>query len=294
MSKISHRQNLDHNIDLLIAQRFYYSQAKKVRNFRITISIVFALASPFLIFYIANWATIIGTVGGIWALISYLLKKLFENSNVEKAAKIQEIFDVTLFDMGWNKVLVGEKISNEEINIAKRKFKGDTEKLKDWYSDVSEFPYPVDVLLCQRSNLVWDWRLKQKYAISIFVITLLYFVITIIICSILELKISEYVLGLFLPALSGYFIAIDEGIDHFKASNKRKSLENKINELSELAITNKESLNMVDLRQIQDCIFEFRKGPMVADFFYWLFRENFENNMQNALTDFRRRLKKTE
>ncbi len=294
MSEISRKQNLDHNIDLLIAQRFYYSQAKKIRNFRIAISIIFALLSPFIIFYITNWSAIIGTIGGTWAIISYILKKLFENSNIEKAAKIQEEFDTSLFDMDWNTVLVGEKISCEEINHAKKKFKGDIEKLKDWYSDVSKFSYPADVLLCQRSNLVWDWRLKRKYAITIIIITLLYFISTIIICSILDLKVAEYILGLFLPALSGYFIAIDEGIDHFKASIKRKNLENKINELSELALSNQKALNITNLRQIQDCIFEFRKGPMVADFFYWFFRDDFENNMKNALDSFRKKLTKKE
>lgn len=292
MSEISHKQNMDNNIDLLIAQRFYYSEAKKIRNFRITISIIFALLSPFIIFYVTNWSAIIGTIGGAWALISYLLKKLFENSNIEKAAKIQEEFDISLFNIGWNTVLAGEKISCEEVNIAKKKFKGDIEKLKDWYSDISEFSYPIDVLLCQRSNLVWDWRLKRKYAIAIFTITLLYFVITIVICSVLELKVAEYILDLFLPALSGYFIAIDEGIDHFKASNKRKKLESKINELSEKALSNSKALNTADLRQIQDCIFEFRKGPMVADFFYWFFRNDFENNMRNAIDNFRRKLMK--
>jgi len=289
MSKISSQQNLDHNIDLLIAQRYYYSQAKKFRNFRITISIAFALISPFIIFYISDWVTIIGSIGGAWALIGYLFKKLLENSNIEKAAKIQEEFDTSLFKINWNKLMVGEKISHEDIGYAKRKFKGDIEKLKNWYSDVLEFPYPIDVLLCQRSNLVWDWRLKRKYSIAIFIIALLYFIITIILSSILDLKVSEYILGLFLPALSGYFIAIDEGIDHFKASRKRKNLENKLNDLSEVALSDSNSLNLDDLRQIQDCIFEFRKGPMVADFFYWLFRDDFENNMKNALVDFRRK-----
>lgn len=291
MSEISSQQNLDHNIDLLIAQRYYYSRAKKFRNLRIAISIAFALISPFITFYTSDWATIIGSIGGTWALIAYLLKKLFENSNIEKAAKIQEEFDTSLFKISWNKVMAGEKISYEDINYAKRKFTGDTEKLKNWYSDILEFPYPVDVLLCQRSNLVWDWRLKSNYSIGIFIISLLYFIITIIISSVSDLKLSEYILGLFLPALSGYFIAIDEGVDHWKASRKRKNLEDKINDLSETALTDPSSLTLDSLRQIQDCIFEFRKGPMVADSFYWFFRDQFENNMRQALEEFRRKLR---
>lgn len=291
MTEISFEQNLDHNIDLLAAQRFYYSQTKKFRNFRIIISIVFALIAPLIIFHKPGWATIIGSIGSIWVLVAYLLKKLLESFNIEKAIKIQEEFDTSLFKMRWNGVLVGEKVSYEDIDYAKRKFKGDREKLKNWYSDISGFPYPVDVLLCQRSNLVWDWRLKRKYAIVISAITLMYFIITIILSSNLGLKISEYIFGLFLPALSGYFIAIDESLDHFKASSKRKDLEGKINNLSSVALIDNGNLNIDDLRQIQDCIFEFRKGPSVADFFYWLFRDSFESSMVSAVEDFRRKLK---
>ncbi len=289
MSEISKQQNLQHNIDLLIAQRFYYSRAKKIRNFRIVVSVIFALLSPIIFFFMPNQATTIGAIGGIWALIAYLLKKLFENSNIEKAAKIQEEFDTALFKVNWNSVLAGEKVSFEDVNYAKEKFRGDTTKLKDWYSSSLDFPYPIDVLLCQRSNLVWDWRLKKVYSIAIFVVVIVYLIATIILGSVLELKLSEYILGLFLPALSGYFIGIDEGTDHFKASNKRKNLEKKINILSDAAL-NRSSLNLNELRQIQDCIFEFRKGPMVADWFYWLFRDRFENNMIKALEDFRRKL----
>lgn len=291
MSEISTQQNLDHNIDLLVAQRFYYSRAKKLRNLRLIISVVFALVPPFILFTVPNWATTIGTIGGVWALFAFLLKTLFEDSNITKAAKVQEEFDVSLFKIPWNKVLVGDKIPHEDVNYAKKKFWGNKETLKDWYSDVSGFPYPVDVLLCQRNNLVWDWRLKRRYSIGFFVIAIAYFILTLILCSAFELKISEYIAMFFLPALSGYFLALDEGKDHLKASNKLRDLEKKLNDLLEIAITDHSKLGIKDLRQIQDCIFDFRKGPMVADWVYFFCRNDFEDNMTKTLDDFRRRFK---
>lgn len=290
MSKISINQNQVDNIDLLIAQRFFYSRAKKIRGIRIVTSILIALISPIALFYFKSYLVIIGAIGGIWALVAYIIKNLLENSNIEKGAKIQENFDTSVFEISWNAVLAGEKVPYEDINYAKTKFKGNIDKLKDWYSDVSDFPSPLDILLCQRSNLVWDWRLKRIYAIAIFSFVIFYFIATIIFCSIIDLKLSEYILGLFLPALSGYFLGIDESIMHFKASTKRNKLEQKINGLADNVSKNGLAiLNNTELRQIQDCIFEFRKGPMVPDWFYWFFRDSYENNMIKTLENFRRK-----
>jgi len=78
---------------------------------------------------------------------------------------------------------------------------------------------------------------------------------------------------------------------HFKASTKRNKLEQKINELSDNIFKKGPTiLNATELRQIQDCIFEFRKGPMVPDWFYWFFRDSYENNMTKALENFKRKL----
>lgn len=291
MSDITVNQNSSHNIDLLIAQRFYYSKAKTLRNIRLIISVLFALISPIVIYNTSNYISLIGTIGGIWALFAFLSKQLLENTNIEKAAKIQEEFDTTLYEMSWNNILVVEKVPHEDISFAKRRFRGSTTKLKNWYSNVSEFPYPLDVLLCQRSNLVWDWRLKKIFSITIFCTLTIYFIATIVLSSAIELRLSEYILGLFLPALSGYFIGIDEGADHFRSSQKRRVLEKKINNLSDVALNKKKSLKITELRQIQNCIYEFRKGPLIPDWFYWFFRKDYNKNMIAALNNFKRRLK---
>lgn len=288
MSTISSNQNSEHHITQLIAQRFFYSKAKKIRNIRIIISILFALLTPVIIYIWPETITIIGIIAGLWVLASYFLNKLFENVNINKAAIIQEEFDIDLFKLPWNDVLVGNKISPEEISYAQKQFKGDVSKLRNWYKGISEFPYPIDVLLCQRSNLVWDWRLKRTYSIVIFFILIIYFVFTLIFSSILNLELAEYLLGLLIPALSGYFMGIEEAVEHRKGSSKSKKLEETINKLSD----NLELLNIEKLRQIQDCIFNFRKGPLVLDWFYFFHRNTYEENMISALDSFKNKLRK--
>ena len=252
---------------------------------------MFALLTPVIIYKWSDTITSIGVIGGLWALASYFLKKFLEDVNIDKASTIQEEFDVGLFKLPWNKVLVGEKISPEEISCAKRQFKGDISKLRNWYKGISGFPYPLDVLLCQRSNLVWDWRLKKTYSITILLVLIIYFVFTIVWSSVLDLRLADYLIGLFIPALSGYFIGIDEATEHYKAYIKREKLEKKINKLSETALSNIKLLKVEELRQVQDCIFEFRKGPLVPDWFYWIFRDSYGKDIKSALNSFKRKLK---
>jgi len=176
---ITSRQNSQESIDLLIAQRYYYSRAKKFRNPRLYISIILAASSPLIVHKWPEYIFMLGIIGGLWTIVAYFIKICFENSNVIRAATIQEEFDTSLYKLPWNRILVGKKVTPEEINLAKRKFKENVSLLKDWYGNLLGVPYPFDIILCQRSNLVWDWRLKKSYSFFIFAGIAIYFILTL-------------------------------------------------------------------------------------------------------------------
>jgi len=290
---ITKRQNLQESIDLLIAQRYYYNRAKKFRNPRLYISIIIAASSPLIVYKWPEYISILGVIGGLWIILAYIIKAYFENSNINKAATIQEEFDVSLYKIPWNEILVRKKIIPEEINSAKRKFKENVSLLKDWYGNLSGVSYPFDVILCQRSNLVWDWRLKRGYSFFIFAAILIYFIFTLIVAASNNLKLTEYILSLFLPALSVYIFGIDEGSEHYKAAIKRKDLEEEIQRILDNASTDPPSINIEELRKIQDCIYNFRKGPLVPNWFYKVSREKYEKDMKAALTKLKKQILKT-
>ena len=71
MSNITEKQNFQISIDYLIAQRYYYSFAKKCRNLRLFLSISLALLSPILIYKWPASISILGVIGGLWIVVAY-------------------------------------------------------------------------------------------------------------------------------------------------------------------------------------------------------------------------------
>ncbi|MBP9702870.1 hypothetical protein KBD69_04235 [Candidatus Woesebacteria bacterium] len=286
MSYISVNQNQRENIDRLASQRYFYSVGKKLHNSRLLISIFFAIFTPLLVILYPSTKITAGVMSSLWVIASFILQNI-EKKIVNLAVNIQEEIDTGLFRMSWNYALAGEKPSEESIIYGSKKFEGDMELLKDWYGDVSGFPYPLDVLLCQRSNLAWDWRLKRIFSLLLSLIILIFFLSTIIIGIKFGLTVYDFILVLVLPCIPSYVMGIQEARDFNSDSINRAGLETKISKLSESVLVNDHNLQIDELRNIQDSIYIYRKGPLVPDWVFYILRNFFENTMQNSLNTFK-------
>src|SRR5699024_3378255 len=77
------------------------------------------------------------------------------------AAFVQEEFDTYVFDMPWN-AWAAEHPSPMCIAEAADRYRGN--RTKDWYPDTGTVARPLDVLICQRSNLGWGASIHRVYA----------------------------------------------------------------------------------------------------------------------------------
>jgi hypothetical protein len=89
------------------------------------------------------------------------------------------------------------------------------------------------VLICQRSNLVWDWRLRKKFAIVMLVLLGLILGFGISIGLITKLTFKIYLMGIFIPSVPAIFFGLKEAIEHFRISNEKINLMNLTNSLME-------------------------------------------------------------
>ena len=286
MDKID-QQNSEKNIRLLSSQRYYYTLAKKNRILKLFCTTVLVVFSPLILLLFPSAKDTLCFVGAIGIILTFIID-FFENSNIKRAANIQEQYDTELFGMDWNEILLGAKESIEIIITGDKKFNGDKKKLYNWHGDLSGIDYPYNVLICQRSNLVWDWRLRKKFAIIMLVLLGLILGFGISIGLITKLIFKTYLMGIFIPSIPAIFFGLKEAIEHFRISYEKTSLMNLTNSLIE-----KNFIPNSDLRQIQDKIYGLRiRSALVPDWFYKKYRTDYEQNLSNSNQEFRDRLMK--
>ena len=120
---ISIKQELPENINFQKAYIVKYNQAKKVRQIRMLLTYLLALVVPPIVVANPGLKGMAGITGASWAIVALALSH-FEKDLVKFAAKIQEEFDLSIFEMEHNRILVGDQIPPETIHNLANRFKG--------------------------------------------------------------------------------------------------------------------------------------------------------------------------
>lgn len=279
---ISNRQNEKKSIDFLAAQRIIYLEAKKLRTIRIIGSFGLTIVAPFIMLFFPLMKSLLGIIGGIWTVIAFILSSK-ENTKVKEAATIQEEFDTYVFELDWNNIQCGHKISNEIIHAKSEKYK-EKYKLKDWYGKIGGIDRRLSIIICQRSNLVWDWRLRKQFAwvIIISLLGLLGIGITIALYNCFSLM--DYLVSIIIPSASALILGIKEIKEHFESANSKEALEKKINSIWENTILSEFAPSEIELRQIQDKIFQLRlNNALIPEWWFNRLRKEYEFSMQKTI-----------
>lgn len=288
MIDINARQKDPSNLEFWKAYNVKYSIAKRYRIPRIIFTYFLVLVVPFIILNNSQSKNVFAIIGAIWTIVAVIVSYI-EKDIIKDAAKIQDEFDTRIFDMDWNKILLGDHISEEVVHSLSCKFNGSVDE--KWYGDLNSIPYPYSIILCQRSNVVWDWRLRKIYFL-ISLITLIMIAIGGIVLSIFyQLSLEAYFTTVFFPSSSAYILGFKELKEHHDNYTAKQTLEKRINSVIDIAIAQKASVDIIVLRQIQDVIYSLRKcTAIIPDWFYRLFRKKYDKRMQAILNKYSTRL----
>lgn len=280
MVSINARQNDAANLDLLAAQRYVYSQAKRFQLVRLLAAVVVGAAAPPVVAVAPRLATPVAVIGAM-ALALDLGLKWLESTKLQRAAKMQEQFDTTVFDLPWNDVALGERVTPELIAEGRRRFTGSRTSLRDWYPEVDRMPWPLDVLFCQRANLVWDWRLRQAYAWALGLAVLGLLGWGLLVGLVAQETLGFYLLAVVIPSLAAIAEGVDVVREHVELVREKQAKEGLVTALWRTALGNPTAVTIPELRQVQDCIYHMRAGgPLVPDFWYRLRRAKYEADMR--------------
>ena len=191
-----------------------------------------------------------------------------------KASQIRQDFDTDVLKLPWNYIKL-EKPDFEEIVLLSRNYlKSNPEFLSidPWYAkSVDKVPLPVARLICQRKFLGGDGKVRNRFILSVKILVVVLFILSILISSINSLSLGQFLSNLFFPFLpSSVFIIklIQDNNNSIKHSN---FLKTKIESIwSDILKSDYPEKNLLTLEmQIQDELLEKRRNdPLIFDYLY--------------------------
>jgi hypothetical protein len=277
-NSILQEQDQPEMIRLLKAQRVAYSKIKVLQFSFEVAAVVAAIALPICILFFPTAKTQIGYVCAAISISAFFAENYFKRRTKE-AASIQEKFDRTLFRLADNTFKKPIEVSNERVIELSMKYGKDD--MKGWYSQYVRPEYPMDlaVLLCQKINLVWDWKLRNKYRNTVIALTIIYAASIVFSVYVMKTTKDEFLNTLILVILSNVGLLRYLGS---VISEKRIIIKEKqgysitVDKLLAKATDNDPSL-IDKAHELQNTIFESRmKHHKVPDCFARLHRPKLE------------------
>lgn len=272
-NNVNEMQNDSLSIDMLSAQRHYYSRAK----FVVYASLFFCVIVVAVLSILNNIysSEILGKIMLAYSIFAFVLSGMlrdYRNKLQDLAARIQHLFDIKLFGLKWDAALCGIEPRVEDVKKGKQKKQ---DRLDNWYKDIpDDLPLDAVTLVCLRMNVVYDKSMKQKLS------DLMYFVVSLITIVIVAFNndrtIWDMALYSIVPLLpvAKFFYDVKRRIDCDKERLIR--LDVSIDTLMKKAIQ-EGVIEKEELQNINNLIFEHRcASPLVPDWLYNILREKEE------------------
>lgn len=287
MNEIVDHQNKEHRLELLRAQRSYYRRAKRLQ----TVLLVCALALPWAASF---WGPDDREVRPMLALLSVVVLLLdigvatrLQRDWVKTAARIQEQFDTEVLGLPWNQFVVGSRADPESIRSVTRQPMTDAQRknLTGWYERcVGSVPLPLGRLVCQRTNITYDMRVRKGYAWGCLTVAVVLFLICLIHGIHEGLTLSDQLLKVVVPFIPLAAFVLREHRKQSDAVETLITLKAEVEKLWIRALKEPSSIELQqDSRNLQDAIYRNRTAnPLVYDWVYWLSRKLNEDAARHA------------
>lgn len=287
MNEIPDHQNKEHRLDLLRAQRSYYRRAKRLQ----TLFLVCALALPWAASF---WGPDDQEARPMLALLSVVVLLLdlgvatrLQRDWVKTAARIQEQFDTEVLGLPWNQFVVGSRVDPESIRSVTRQPMTPAQRkdLTGWYERcVGSVPLPLGRLVCQRTNITYDMRVRKGYAWGCLTVAVVLFLICLIHGIHQGLTLSAQLLKVVVPFTPLAAFVLREHRKQSDAVETLTTLKAEVEKLWAKALKDPASTELQqDSRNLQDAIYRNRTAnPLVYDWVYWLSRKLNEDAARHA------------
>ncbi|GAB3910608.1 S-4TM family putative pore-forming effector [Mucilaginibacter boryungensis] len=292
MDTVFTRQNEEANIDRLCAQKQLYIEAKKIFMLQIILTVPVTILLSlvkiilFTVFNIDISAYVL-VYGISLTLIDLIVINLVINDFKLSAAKIQELFDCSVYDLEWNKFCAGKKPNQEIINKYSGKFKlsGRPEsKLKDWYPiELANQTPTKTIVLCQKTNLNYDTSIRKRFRSNTLIVAFVTLLILIVFALFNGFSVKDFITQIACSFLPVFVLTAKIVIEQNKTLKNSEELRNNI----EGILDDEDNITRKEIRSIQDKLYTSRKdSALIPEFFYDKIRDKLEVEMHHNAANY--------
>lgn len=275
-------ENRQEHINQLKAARHLYTKAGNYTTAYVIICVLIPIVISIGRIFVDSLAPLVLHTLTAYTLMSLVMGFLLE-SQISKfrntAAKIQQLFDSDVLGLKWNAYLWGKKTSLEDVNenignLPDKDF-------VDWYdTQVRDMTKMEAALICQRTNLVYDSKLRKKFNSIINVIAGSAFVL-ILIAGFYKnegMRTAIVFIGVpLVPIIKCFFSVRRQNLNDI---DRCESLKSFIDECLDNLKINHMAINECTLYRIQDGIYKHRKTAFkIPDCLYNYMRSSQEDKV---------------
>jgi SMODS-associating 4TM effector domain len=292
MNQIPVLQNADAQLRLLRARRQTYTDAKHLLILQLCLAIGVPVVGAFCALIWPSLRGLVALASIVITVLDVTLIDRLQKTLLKRAAILQEQFDCAVLELPWDKFTVGSKIDPETIHGASSQYRDGQEdaQLRNWYpAVVGTVPLHLARIICQRTNLWYDAKLRRQYGGFILGITISLTLLLVLFGWIGGLTIDTFVLTVLAPAAPIVIWGVREYLRQRDVAEALDRVRSEAEALWERAKagTCSDSECTAQSRQFQNAIYERRStSPLIFDWIYKVQRPRLEDQMNRGAEEF--------
>ncbi len=288
MNNIATTQNAEPQLLLLRARRQMYNRAKRLLVVQLVLTLIVPVAGAVVAIFFPDIRPYVALAAILIAILDVTYLDRAQRRILRAAAKIQEEFDCSVLELSWDQFTVGRKLEPETIHEAATEFARhrDDTTIRDWYPAIAaDVPLPLARLICQRTNLWYDSKLRRHYGAAILTTAALLAVILAFSGLLVGMTTTLFVVNIIAPATPVLIWSIREFLRQRDTADQVDYLRAAAEAVWDKAIAGECTADACvgQSRRFQSAIFTRRAtSPLILDAVYWLQRARLEEQMNQG------------
>jgi hypothetical protein len=288
---IAVRQNTPRSLMLLRAIAVAHRHGQRVQLISLAVSLLTAGLSIVAATH-REFVPVAVVIGATWAILYAVVLGPATGRQSRLGATLQEMLETELFDLPWNEVAVGDKVSTDEISRLSRRFRGDDTRLRDYYL-VPDVPAPHNIYFCLEQNLAWGPRVRRRYAHVLLAVPILWGITGVTVGIALNVTVAELLnlwvvpsLGLVLQCLDIARAQLAVNAERLRVLTQLRARQNAGPTAAAMPPAAADAEWRVFARQVQDLLFHSRRlHARVPTRFFWRFHDHDIEDFKSKLDE---------